>query len=123
MKRVTIKGRFPSINEYVNCCRRNRYSGAAMVDKAEKDIIDQLKKQKLKPFKVPVRIAYKFYEPNRRRDKDNVSGFFHKVFQDSLVKAGLLPDDGWDEISGYRDDFGIDKNPHIDVLVYERVKE
>lgn len=124
MKTITINGRFASLNEYIAACRRNQYSGAGMIKKTERDIIAQLKSQKLKPFRTPVRLWYTFYEPNRRRDLDNVAGYFHKVFQDSLVKAKLLPDDGWDEIVGYSDDFGIDKkHPRIEIKVYEGLKD
>lgn len=92
-----------------------------MINDAEKKITYALHGQKkLKP---PVRISYLFVEQNRRRDHDNVSGFFHKVFQDSLVKAGMLENDGWNEIVGYRDDFTVDKNnPRVEVSIYERAK-
>lgn len=123
MKTITIEGRFPSLNEYVSACRRNAYAGAEMVKKSEKDLIRQLKRQRIWPFKAPVRISYTYYEINRRRDLDNISGYFHKIFQDSLVKAGLLPDDGWQEITGYSDSFKVDKNrPRIEIEITEEQK-
>lgn len=122
MRMITITGKFESLNEYILACRRNPYAGSAMVNRVEKNIMKQLKDQKLKPLKPPIKIAYKFYETTRRRDKDNISGFFHKVFQDSLVKSGLLVDDGWKYISGYSDDFGIDKTPRVEIMIYERCK-
>lgn len=92
-----------------------------MIASAEKKIIHDLKGEK--PLKTPIRISYLFVEQNRRRDHDNVSAFFHKVFQDSCVRAGLIPNDGWNEISGYRDDFTVDKNhPRIEVTIFERTK-
>lgn len=90
-----------------------------MIADAEKKIVSALEGEK--PLKTPIKLDYLFCEENRRRDHDNVAGFFHKVFQDSLVKAGLLEDDGWDEISGWRDDFTIDKNhPRVEVMIFER---
>ena len=69
----------------------------------------------------PVVIHYRFFEPNRRRDLDNISGFFHKVCQDALVECGILKNDGWEYISGYTDDFFIDqKNPRIEVDLVEQ---
>lgn len=92
-----------------------------MISKAEKKIMRDLGNEK--PLKTPIRINYLFVEDSRRRDHDNVSAFFHKVFQDSLVKAGILENDGWNEISGYRDDFTIDKNnPRIEITIFERTK-
>ena len=92
-----------------------------MIHDSEKKIISALKGQK--PLKPPIRISYLFVEQNKRRDHDNVSGYWHKVWQDSLVKAGLLENDGWNEIVGYRDDFTVDKNnPRIEIVIYEEAK-
>lgn len=124
MKTIVIHGRFASLNEYIAACRRNQYAGAGMIKKAEKEIILQIRNQQRKPFKTPVYLSYAFYEPSRRRDLDNISGMFHKVFQDSLVKAGLLPDDGWDEIIGYSDDFDVDKrHPRIEIRIKEGIRK
>lgn len=63
-------------------------------------------------------IEYNFYEPNTKRDKDNISGYFHKIFQDALVECGVIPDDGWNTIKGMTDYFDVDKgNPRIEVVI------
>lgn len=70
-----------------------------------------------------VKIVYHFYEPNARRDKDNISGYFHKIFQDALVQSGVIRDDGWKEICDFEDHFYVDrKNPRIEVEIYEQTK-
>ena len=69
---------------------------------------------------VPVVLKYDFYEPNRRRDLDNISSFAHKVIQDALVKTNVLKNDGWNEITSYIDQFYLDKeNPRIEVTLEE----
>ena len=86
---------------------------------------DQAEIMKYLPRDVRVRkqrifIEYNFFEPNSKRDKDNISGYFHKVFQDALVQAGCIPNDGWKEIRGMTDYFEIDKrNPRIEVVIEE----
>lgn len=51
---------------------------------------------------------------------DNISGFAHKVIQDALVKAEILKNDGWQEITGYLDQFYCDpQNPRIEVAIVE----
>ena len=65
-------------------------------------------------------MTYHWYEPNRRRDKDNVSSFGRKVIQDALVRAKILRNDGWNDIEGFQDEFEVDKrNPRIVVELTE----
>ena len=65
-------------------------------------------------------ITYRFFEPNKRRDLDNISAFAHKVIQDALVKSGIIRNDGWKEIVGFVDTFAVDKErPRIEVILQE----
>lgn len=115
-QKFTIHDRLPGINEYTAQQRANKYGGNLMKRHAQKAIEWEIRASKLKPIKSPVMILYTFYEPNKRRDKDNIAGFAHKVIQDALVACGIIKDDAWDYIVGYEDHFGIDKkHPHIDV--------
>ena len=68
----------------------------------------------------PISITYYFYEPNRRRDKDNIAAFAMKVIQDALVKEGIIKNDGWQEIESFICHFFIDKEkPRIVVMLEE----
>ena len=79
-----------------------------------------IRRSRLKPIKCPVKIIYRFYEPNKRRDKDNIAGIAHKFIQDALVNDGILKDDGWDYVIGFSDEFYIDrKYPRIEVELCE----
>ena len=83
-------------------------------------IAAHIKRSKIKPIKYPIRILYRFYEPNKRRDKDNIAGVAHKFIQDALVQCGIIKDDGWDYVVGFYDEFFIDKEkPRIEVFLYE----
>lgn len=119
--KLVIKGRLPGLNEYTKECRRNAYTGAKMKKEAQKDICCAILQQ-MRHVRIDkaVELNYTWYERNRRRDHDNVSGFGHKVIQDALVEAKVLKDDGWDEIVGYSDTFRIDpKEPRIEVEIRE----
>jgi len=119
-KTVFIPGRFPGFNEYVKANRGGAYLGNQMITKSERIIIDALRHQLDDILTPPVRLLYTYYEPNKRRDKDNISGFFHKVFQDSLVKGEFLVNDGWDYIESFHDYFEVDKkNPRIEIRIIE----
>lgn len=117
--RVTIPGRMPSLNEYIEAERRNRYVAAQM--KSEKQYFAGLYIRKALPgihIDVPVWIHYHWYEPNKRRDKSNACAFGRKVIEDALVQQHVLRDDGWDEIAGFQDHFAVDKdNPRIEVEI------
>lgn len=116
---IVIPGRFPGLNEFIDANRRKRgkYSpGNQMKQRDQQIIMEYLPKVKYKR----VFIEYTFFEPNTRRDKDNISGYFHKVFQDALVQAGCVKNDGWKEIDGMTDYFDIDaKNPRVEVRIRE----
>lgn len=119
--RLTIPGKLPGMNEYTTACKRNPYAGADMKKKSEQLVLllakSQLRGVKVKP---PVYLRYHWTEPNTRRDKDNIAGFGMKVIQDAIVRAGILPDDGWNYIKGFSHEFSVDKgNPRITVDIIE----
>lgn len=119
-QRFTIYGKLPGMNEYTNAQRNNRFQGAGLKRSSQKLVEAHIRNAKLKPMKNPVMLRYSFYEPNRRRDMDNISGFAHKVVQDALVRIGILRNDGWSCIKGYTDSFMVDvKNPRIEVEIKE----
>lgn len=116
---LVIPGRLPGLNELIDAERTHRQKGANLKRKAE-SIVRAYIKQQLRGVRprVPVELYYHFYEPNRKRDLDNIAGFAHKVIQDSLVKEGILNNDGWDFINGFTDEFYVDKcNPRIEVVI------
>lgn len=116
----TIYGRLPSLNEFIKACRTSPVIGNRMKREAEEMIILYIRRAHLQPIYNKVRIKYSFYEPNNRRDLDNISGFAHKVIQDALVKAGIIHDDTWGDIAGYQDTFYLDKKePRIEVELEE----
>lgn len=119
--KLIIPGRLAGMNEYTEQNRRNKYAGASMKTKEQARVEWAIKRQvKTKKLNPPVNLAYTYYEPNKRRDKDNISAFAHKVVQDALTRTGLLENDGWAEIGNFSDDFFVDKeNPRIEVRIEE----
>lgn len=114
-----IPGTLPNLNDYINACRKNRYMGAKMKRDAEEIAAASVRKA-LRGLRLhePVNLAYEWAEPNRKRDKDNVAGFGMKVIQDALVRCGIIPDDGWEYVQGFRHTFRVDKKrPHITVII------
>lgn len=119
--KLIIPGTLPNLNDYIAAERTNRHKGAKM--KADSgNIVAAAIGQRLKGVRIenPVYMKYTWYEPNKRRDKDNVSSFGRKVIQDALVQCGALKDDGWKYVVGFSDRFEVDrKNPRIEVAIRE----
>lgn len=119
--RFTINGRLAGMNEFIDQQRRNRYAGAKL-KKNEQSYVSVFIDKYIRNLKIkrPVYITYTWYEKDKRRDLDNISGFGHKVIQDALVQCGVLVNDGWNEICGYSDNFEVDKlYPRIEVELKE----
>lgn len=122
--RFVIKGKLPGLNEYLKAersFRRGHSCGNDMKQEYQMLISNAIRTQlKRLRIKSPVYIKYKFYEPNKRRDLDNIAGVAHKFIQDALVKCKVLENDGWQHIRGFSDEFYVDqKNPRIEVILLE----
>ena len=118
MQKLVIEGRLPSLNEYTNKNRSNRYEAAKMKRECEEQIGWSIKAQRIEPVSSRADLTYVFFEKNRRRDKDNISGVAHKFINDALVKCGILEDDSWEYVGELKDRFEVDKyNPRIEVYI------
>ena len=101
MQHVMIRGKLPSLNEYIEAERTNRYKAAKMKKETEELIFWQIKK--MKPIKSKIRIRFIWFEETKRRDPDNVR-FSIKFILDTLQKAGKLQNDNATWIDGFDGD-------------------
>ena len=116
-----IPDRLPGLNEYIDAERNNRYQAAKLKADAEQLVLASARKY-LRGWKAkgPVVMHYLWVEKDRRRDKDNVSGYGRKVIQDALVKGGYLKNDNWACIASFDDAFAVDKaHPRIEIEINE----
>lgn len=114
MNLVKIKGKLPSLNEYINACRRNRYAGAKMKQETEQLVGYQL--GALRTIKSPVIIHFIWYEKTQRRDKDNVAAA-KKFVLDAMQKTGKLPNDNNRFIAGFTDSFIYGSEYGVEIIV------
>ena len=115
MNKLTIPGRLPGLNEYIKAMNSNRYVGAKM-KKTNTELVAWLCKEQKLGHCTPVEIIFTWYEPNKKRDKDNVCAGGRKFILDGLVQAGVLDGDGWKGYGDFDDRFEIDKKqPRIEV--------
>ena len=118
MNKIEIPFRLPSLNQYINECRKNRYAGAKMKKDVDADIdwyINTLPK-----YQKPIKIHFHWIEENKRRDFDNIC-FAKKFILDSMVKAGKLKDDNRNYVVGFTDTFEYGKTSKV-ILEIEEVQ-
>lgn len=108
--KLVIPIAFPGLNDYINAERTHRQKAAKMKKQYQDAVMLCIRSQRLPTFDGPVYMYYSWVEKDRRRDKDNVAAFGRKVIQDALVRAGVIKNDGWANITGFSDAFVVDKD-------------
>lgn len=123
-QKFEVPGKLPSLNDYVNQCRRNPYAGAKAKKDAQEAVEWAIRAAHLKPMKPPVHVAFTWVEPNMRRDKDNISSA-KKYVLDALVSQGVIPNDNWKCIAGNLPDrYMVNRqNPRVIVELEESDEE
>ena len=116
MIRIEIPMKLPSLNDYINSCRGNRYAGATMKKEVEADIgwyINQLPK-----FSKPIKINFTWVEKNKKRDFDNIC-FAKKFILDALQKSGKLENDNRKWVTGFTDSFELGEDYKVILEIEE----
>ena len=116
MNRAEIKMKLPSLNDYIDACRTNRYVAAKMKRETEDAIIWFIKR--LPKFQDPVVVHFVWVEADRKRDPDNIA-FAKKFVFDALVKARKLKDDSQRYVKGFTDDFRHGKETKLILFIEE----
>lgn len=107
---MKIPFRLPSLNEYINVCRNNRYGGAKWKREWEDKIIPFLDGQ----YYGNVTISFKWYEPNKRRDVDNIASA-KKFVLDAMQKKGVVRNDK--QVIGFTDSFIYGSGEGVEVEI------
>lgn len=117
--RFTIQGRLPGYNEIIGATNAHRYAGHMLKRRETKRCGQEIIAQSVPTFKKPISILFQWFEPNARRDIDNVSAG-QKFILDALVETGRLTNDTREWVTMITHEFPIDrKNPRIEVVVIE----
>lgn len=95
-----MPGPLPGMNDYISTGNRFRYDTAKK--KWHKLIAQQIQHNGLAPMSF-VHFRFTWYEKNKRRDPDNFTAIGKKFILDALKQAGILTNDGWNNIAGLED--------------------
>ena len=121
----TVPTRLPSLNEYIDACRTNRYKGAKLKADTEAVIalavMQALQRGELRRPTPPVRIAFTWHESTKRRDADNVASA-KKYILDAMQSVGVIPNDSRKYVKGFTDDVVDDTRDFVEVKIYEVTK-
>ncbi len=117
VKKLVILGRLAGRNEHDKANRGNKFGGAGLKKKEQSNVVMQMKQQCTQQFEC-VKVDIVWYEPNMRRDPDNVDSA-RKVIFDALVQSGILPNDGWKQIvPRWSVEIKVDKdNPRAEIFI------
>jgi len=116
---IIIEGRLPGTNELISANRGSWQRGSHQKKDYTKWCAIQIKSQ-IKYVEVknkPINLCITWYEPNKRRDHDNILCGL-KFILDGMVKSGLIPDDSQKYIGDITSHIEVDKiRPRIEVEI------
>lgn len=113
--KVVIPGELPALNEIINASKTH-YQAYRKMKKINTNKVRAVMQSVPAQEKVYLKIDW--YCKNKRKDTDNIA-VGKKFILDGMVEAGVIKNDGWKEILGFRDSFYVDKdNPRIEVFIH-----
>ena len=124
--KFSIEGRLPGLNEMIDAAKqgKGKYQPYSMMKQTYTDMVAWLAKKLPKYQQVNITITW--YEPNEKRDPDNIMAG-QKFILDGLVKAGTIPNDTRRYIKSITHIPELDRdNPRVEVEIQEiggRVKD
>ena len=114
----TIPFRLPSLNEYIEACRRNPHAGAKLKRNTDAGISAEIMAARIKPVTNPCIVQMVFTEGNRRRDVDNVESA-KKYILDALTGNGTLQGDSPKWVVGVPSYTEYGSGAKVDVTIIE----
>lgn len=117
-----IDDKLPSLNDYINVCRRNKYNGAKFKKDVENLILIYIRnatvKKILTPTDKPVIVHFEWHEKTKRRDADNIASA-KKYILDAMQTSGIIPNDNRKFVKGFTDAIIDDKKDFVVVKIEE----
>lgn len=118
-----IPTRMPGLNDFLKEMSRNRYAGGKMKKEWTETTAEYASANRLGRFTEAVWVDFHWYEPNLKRDKDNVA-FAKKFILDGMQLAGVIKNDNNKGIDGFADHFHYEgKKEGVLIIMEEVVKD
>ena len=118
----TVPLKLPSLNDYINACRANRYMGAKLKAETEEviacSILHAQQNGELRRPVFPISIAFAWHEKTKRRDADNIASA-KKFILDAMQKTEIIPNDSRKYVTGFTDEIVDDTRDFVEVRIIE----
>ena len=115
--RFIIPGRLPCMNDLIAANRLNKYAGAGVKKKTQRQIILILQPQvQGQRFTEKVNIRIEYYEKDMRRDEDNVMSAA-KFILDALQDMDIILNDSRKYVHLTQEVFTDRDNPRIEITI------
>lgn len=117
-QQMVILGRLAGLNELLDANRRHWAVGAKLKKKEMRRVEEFIMINRLRETTGKATITISCYEPNARRDEDNVKAGASKIILDALQKSGIIRGDGRKYINLIQPAVEVDRvNPRIEVII------
>lgn len=114
---ITVYGELPDLNTIIDQSK-SHWANYSKMKKTYTSRVAQAAIGAKKVKKADIDITY--YCKNRRKDPDNIIGGGNKFVLDGLVKAGVIPNDGWRHVNSLNCRCRLDKNnPRVEIRIRE----
>jgi hypothetical protein len=118
-----VPGPLPGQNEMLNAHGQGGGGAGNGYAQAKKkwtnDIALLAKVHKIRPVE-RAHLRFVWHEKHRRRNPDNIAAG-KKLVIDGLVKAGVLRNDGWDEVASFTDEWHVASPAGVTVFIESAV--
>ena len=112
---IVINGQFPTLNEIIRVSKSHYMAYSTQ----KKTYTEQAMYHINSLDKIEGKNDWTFvwYRENKRNDPDNIQ-VGTKYILDAFVKAGVIENDGWNEINSITHKFRVDKdNPRVEIFI------
>lgn len=117
--KFVISGRLPGMNEIVKESKKGRGSYQPYAEMKKYYTLLAYKEANKLPGYERIKLVITWYEPNLKRDIDNICAGT-KFILDAMVQAAVIKDDSQRYVKGIEHFFDVDKkNPRIEVEIIE----
>jgi Holliday junction resolvase RusA-like endonuclease len=104
ISKFVIAGRLAGLNEIIASANTHRYSNAKLKKAETSRCAYAVMAGDVQTFSVPVKVHFRWIEPNNRRDIDNISAGA-KFVLDALVMLHKIPNDTRQWVKGLSHEF------------------